>query len=116
LRPTSGRYYILAVPAVGPDGNIYIDLEGGLSALRPENGSIKWTFSSFSSVSEEDSIAVDSNGIVYVGSQDYFYAVNPDGSLKWQYYGSYAYFSSPKISQDGTIYVHHEADRLSALK
>jgi outer membrane protein assembly factor BamB len=114
---TGGAEYELSVPAIGADGTIYIDLGGNLSAIRPEDGSIKWTFNlifNASYVTNKNSIAIDSIGTVYVGSQDYLHAVNPDGSVKWQYYDPNALFMSPIIGHDDTIYVQHD-DKVSAL-
>ncbi|MGB9760028.1 MAG: PQQ-binding-like beta-propeller repeat protein [Thermoproteota archaeon] len=43
---------------------------------------------------------------IYVGSDDnYLYAINPDGTLRWRYNTDYPVVSSPAIGSDGTIYV-----------
>jgi outer membrane protein assembly factor BamB len=55
-----------------------------------------------------------SDGTVYVGSGDYLYALNPDGTLKWRYQTGYEVQSSPAIASDGTIYVG-SGDYLYAL-
>ena len=113
-----GTEYELSMPSIGPDGTIYIDLGDSLSAIHPEDGSIKWIFNlilNFSYLSNENTIAIASDGTVYIGSQDYLHAINPDGSVKWQYYSPNAFFMSPIIGQDGTIYVHHDVNEVSAL-
>jgi len=53
--------------------------------------------------------AVDSNGVIYAGSDDgNFYAINPNGTVKWTITGilvSGSFPSVPAIGPDGTIYV-----------
>ena len=49
--------------------------------------------------------AVGADGTIYVGSDDgLFWAINPDGSKKWDFDTSEMIFSSPAIGVDGTIY------------
>jgi outer membrane protein assembly factor BamB len=60
--------------------------------------------------------AIGPDGTIYVGSQDDFvYAVNPDGTLKWRFLTGDAVRSSPAIAADGTIYVGSYDNRLYAL-
>jgi outer membrane protein assembly factor BamB len=53
--------------------------------------------------------AVDANGAIYVGSDDgNFYAINPDGTIKWTLtgiLGKNCYPATPAIGSDGTIYI-----------
>jgi outer membrane protein assembly factor BamB len=57
--------------------------------------------------------ALGPDGTIYVagwlthfGPSDYFYAVDPDGTQKWQLMvGSSLYLSSPALGPDGTIYL-----------
>ncbi|MDD5688935.1 MAG: PQQ-binding-like beta-propeller repeat protein, partial [Caldisericia bacterium] len=50
---------------------------------------------------------------------DYLYALNPDGTLKWKFEtegdGMHGIYSSPAIGSDGTIYVGTDDDYLYAL-
>jgi outer membrane protein assembly factor BamB len=67
-------------------------------------GKLKWSFSTYGHI--RSSPAIDSNGIVYVGSWDnHLYALNSDGSEKWRFRTSATVDSSPAIGIDGTIYV-----------
>ncbi len=95
--------------AIGPDGTIYASSEG-LYAISAE-GKLRWHFPS---PAEEGTVfgnlAIGADGTIYVGSRtissgktQYFHAINPDGSLKWQL-GMDRSFSSPVIGPDETIY------------
>jgi outer membrane protein assembly factor BamB len=68
------------------------------------------------SAANYSSPAIAPDGTVYVGSQDeYLYAVNFDGSLKWRFYAGGVVRSSPAIGGDGTVYVGSYSNRLCAL-
>jgi len=57
----------------------------------------------------DGSVIIDKDGTIYFGSGDfYFYAINPEGTLKWKFdaaskVGNFG--NSPAISEDGTIYI-----------
>ncbi|MEM2089259.1 MAG: PQQ-binding-like beta-propeller repeat protein, partial [Thermoproteota archaeon] len=60
--------------------------------------------------------AIGYDGTIYVGSHDnYTYALNPDGSLKWKYETEAWVDSSPAIGSDGTIYVGSNDGGLYAI-
>jgi outer membrane protein assembly factor BamB len=60
--------------------------------------------------------AIDKNGIIYIGGLNrYFYAINPNGTLKWRYKTGGGIRSSPAIAEDGTIYVGSEDAKLYAF-
>jgi len=90
-------------PAIDDNGTIYI----GAYPLHAvyQNGTEKWTFNTdgyFTSVTP----AIDENGTIYIGTRgagdSYFYAINPDGKMKWRHPISETY-SSPAIANDGSI-------------
>ncbi|MDP1553757.1 MAG: PQQ-binding-like beta-propeller repeat protein [Methanobacteriaceae archaeon] len=103
-------------PAIAPDGTIYFvyhvwwsysDRTVNLCAFN-QNGGIKWVYQFNGGVSSHPAVASD--GTIYLA--DYngkLYAINPDGTLKWQYTaqkGDYTGFmTAPSVSKDGTIYV-----------
>jgi len=70
----------------------------------PSQPVVKWTFPTAGDVNSSPAISYD--GTIYVGSSDYLYAINPDGSEKWRYWliGAVDYHS-PAIGPDGTIYM-----------
>ena len=50
--------------------------------------------------------AIGKDGTLYVGYDDeYLYAINPDGTLKWKFKTEGIIYSSPAIGKDGTVYV-----------
>jgi outer membrane protein assembly factor BamB len=59
--------------------------------------------------------AVDANGVIYVGSDDgNFYAINPDGTIKWTLTGilvKNSFPATPAIGPDGTIYVGSDSSK-----
>src|SRR6056297_2948687 len=62
-------------------------------------GDIEWEFLTGDSI--RSSPVIDSNGIIYVGSDDNkLYAINPDGTKKWEFDAS----GTPVIGNNGTIY------------
>jgi hypothetical protein len=70
---------------------------------------LKWRLSIGGSTS---SPAIGADGTIYVGGYNpYLCAINPNGTLKWEYWTEGAVESSPAIGLDGTIYVgsfdHH---------
>ncbi len=128
---------------MGSDGTVYVTssqvscdsyppgCDGGgnsttrLYAMGPD-GTVLWTFSVTSSVTGSQifcclyytvsSPAVDTNGIIYMGSVDgNMYAVNPDGTIAWQVSLGGAIGSSPTIDFDGTIYVGSSDGNLYAI-
>jgi len=81
----------------------------------PSDSILAWTYQVNDGIASSPSIG--HNGTIYFGAGGYYggggdsslYAINPDGSLKWQFKtgkGQYAagIFSSPMIGPDGSIY------------
>ena len=108
---------IYSSPAISSDSTVYVGSNDGyLYAINP-NGTLKWKFKANNGIQSTPAIAPD--GTVYfgaieeylrgskIGSNDnYFYALNSDGSLKWKFKVKEGrYYSSPVISKDGAIYV-----------
>lgn len=70
-----------------------------------EEPHLKWKFDTGNGI--ESAPVIGSDGTIYTGTfSDYFYAINPDGTLKWKFTRIGEHFrSSPTIDEDGTIYV-----------
>ncbi|AKB37164.1 cell surface protein [Methanosarcina siciliae C2J] len=81
----------------------------------PETNKTVWTYKTGSGI-RYCGPSIGSEGTIYVGSNDNkIYALNPDGTLKWNYTtGDYVY-GSPAIASDGTIYVGSKDYNLYAL-
>ncbi|MBE3141035.1 MAG: PQQ-like beta-propeller repeat protein, partial [Thermoplasmata archaeon] len=67
-------------------------------------GHMKWRFENDKIGCLYGSSAIDSNGIIYFGGVDFF-ALYPNGTLKWQYPIEGWSESCPAIDDNGTIYV-----------
>jgi len=97
-------------PTIGSDGTIYAGSlnTGGTSGnslyALTSAGKLKWSFPTGGILS---SPALGSDGTIYVGSVDgKVYAVNPDGSSKWEAKTAAPFsYSSPAVAADGTIYI-----------
>jgi outer membrane protein assembly factor BamB len=74
-----------ASPAIGRDGTIYMGSYFGsqLEAFRPD-GASKWRTFRLGNVNS--TAAIDLEGNLYLGdNSDNFFALWPDGTVKWQY-------------------------------
>jgi len=75
-------YYSFVRPALGADGTVYaISNIGTLYALNPSNGALIWSFSG----AGNKGVAVGQDGTIYAASENAIKAINPNGTLKWQF-------------------------------
>jgi outer membrane protein assembly factor BamB len=69
-------------------------------------GWIEWKFET---EPLKSSPVIDKDGTIYVGDDEFLYAINPDGTLKWVFEtraGTEGWIRcTPAIGKDGTIYV-----------
>jgi outer membrane protein assembly factor BamB len=110
-----------AAPVIADDGTIYLVGEypgephgggvrrSGLLAISA-SGALKWFFERRIDIGGgvaafyNSAVAVAPDGTVYLGFYDStLYAINPDGSIKWQYTTNFS-FTAPAIDDDGRIY------------
>ena len=64
----------------------------------------------------ENSEIIDNNGTIYFGDMNWdFYAISPNGTMKWKYETDGIIWSTPTIADDGTIYVGSWDDYLHAI-
>ena len=100
-------------PALGPEDTIYIG-SWRLYAINPK-GRKKWSSTNIWFISS--SPAIGSDGTIYVGSNDKkFYAINPNGILKWKYRTRNKIIgASASVGSDGTIYVGSDDKKLYAI-
>ena len=77
----------------------------GLGFGAGANGALKWSYTTGSLIGAS-SPSIGSDGTIYIGSWDqYLYALNTNGTLKWKFLTSSTIYSSPTIASDGTIYI-----------
>lgn len=122
-RSTVGDVFRSAV-SIGADTTIYFNDANHLYALNPDS-TLKWLYPADGiqnpTINLTDdfllsSPSIDADGTIYCSlSDEYFYAINPDGTLKWSYQLGSLVHSSPTIDQDGTIYIGTNDDNLYAL-
>jgi len=93
-------------PAVGRDGTIYFGLLEDVYAMSWD-GSLKWVhhLPSGQQFRVGGPVSVAADGTVYVPAK-YLFALNPDGTVKWQSVDLFGPGGSPVIAGDGTIYVN----------
>ena len=115
---------VFSSPAIGPEGEIYVgSKDHHLYAFEDSvtYGKVRWahpTGTFYDGHLVDSSPAIGPNGTLYVGTDPYgaagqdpvpvdtvFWAINPDGSLKWTFVMGDGAESSPAIGPDGTIYV-----------
>lgn len=96
--------WVRAPPSIAEDGTIYISsYDDYLYALYP-NGTLQWkTEKGYGS---DTNPSIGSDGTIYVSRINKLYAINPDGSKKWEFnLGGSVKKSSSAICADGFIYL-----------
>jgi len=111
-------------PAVGADGTIYVgSMDNHLYALA-DNGTsvaVRWAYDVGYWVFSSPAISAD--GTIIVGSEAGLglFAINPAGTLKWNFVPPYGptgepvMNSSPAIASNGTVYISSEDSLLYAV-
>jgi outer membrane protein assembly factor BamB len=86
---------------------VYIANSAGIVfAIRMSDGSIYWQYDTLGTIA--GSVALASNGTLYVGSSYNLVALNPDGSLLWNTtFGNVTSgnMQTPSVGNDGYIYI-----------
>ena len=91
-------------PAVAADGTVYaVDTLGHLYAVSSEGG-IKWIFRRDTYANQGASVGADNT--VYYAAGNELYAVNPNGTLKWNIVNTDGggVIAGPNVGPDGNIY------------
>ena len=99
------------------DGTVYVGNVDGLYALDGKTGKIQPGFP-FKTPSDVDSApAIGGDGTVFFGTADgTFYAVNPDGTQRFQFKTGGRISSSPAIGPDGTVFIVSDDGQLYAIR
>ena len=104
--PTAGL--ISTSPAIAADGTIYIASSGStLYAVNPTTGAVTWSFALGGSFVYSCPV-IGSDGTIYIGAESdggKIYAINPNGTKKWECLLDGLVRSTPLIGSDGVIYV-----------
>ena len=87
-----------ASPAIGIDGTVYACTDTGRLLALDSDGNLLWETDEGIAI---DSPVIDFDGTIYVHNSTTMRAIDPDGSIRWQYGGS----TRPAISQDGSLVV-----------
>jgi hypothetical protein len=96
-------------PAIGPDGTVYLNAGGQLNALTP-SGAQKWSYPVGGY--DNTSPVVGADGTIYLAQDEgwAFFALNPDGSVKWSknyvYSGFYMTGDSVALGADGAVFIY----------
>jgi outer membrane protein assembly factor BamB len=124
-----GEYTLTRLaPAVAADGTVYVTRasnpwepqwpEEALYALNPTNGNVVWSY--LIGRASYGSPTIGADGTIYIGSAaspSSMYAINPNGTLKWQWNsGDNCWIeSSPAIGSSGDVIFHHNCLGVIAL-
>ncbi len=122
---------LLSSPALGSNDTVYAgSYDQYLYAIDSTNGQLRWRFSVEPTRNNEcayilSSPAIAADGTIYFGTDHQlsgnggsvgeFYALNPNGTLKWRYLVNAAIYSDPAIGADGTVYFGRYDTDLYAL-
>ena len=73
--------------AIGKSNTViyYLDVDFGLREVQLSDGTINWLHAGLNHGCYGTGISIASDGTIYYGDCDYFYAVNSDGSAKWNF-------------------------------
>lgn len=94
--------YTVKVRAKNTDGIASLWSSGWSVCISPY-GQFKWKCNLGESVITSPALGYD--GTIYIGTEHYMYAVNPNGTIKWSYeVDPWRVCSSPAVGPDGTIY------------
>ena len=100
---------IRSSPSIGPDGTIYFgSYDGRLYAVHPD-GTERWSVAlhcglPWGCVPIQSSPSIGPDGTIYVGA-DGVYAVDPEGSVLWNYEPCCTVLTTPLLGADGTVYI-----------
>jgi len=110
-------YGIYSGPVIGEDKNLYFGsyfYSADNFYCYSNDGDFIWDYSSGRSLPPASGILIDSSNTIYFGSSDkYFYAINADGSLKWEYQTEH--FFGPtlmNIDLQGNLYSTNNSGQL----
>jgi outer membrane protein assembly factor BamB len=106
LKWKTGGHLAGTTPVTAQDGTIYVG-NRYLSAIYPNNGSVKWTFNPGPDrFIQGGNPCISAEGTIYFGTSDggEIIAINSDGTERWRKNIGTVH-SAPAIGSDGTVYI-----------
>lgn len=96
---------IRSSPAIAANGTVYTaSYDDKLYAFDGASGTVQWTYT-LGDNAKYSSAAIAGDGTIYIGSQkDKIHAVNPNGTVKWEFATGGDVNGTPAIGTDGTVY------------
>ncbi len=107
----------LGSPVLAADGTIYVpgNADSALYAVTPD-GVLKWVYAGKDTEKFVAPLIISEDGTIYFGSTtNIFYAINPNGSVRWRLKLEGPVRYSANIGSDGTIYVAAQDCNLYAV-
>jgi len=115
LMCTIGAYAGVVRPPVAKGANDWymfhhdVRHTGRSPFIGPSKPTVKWVFNTGGVICS--SPVIDTNGTIYVGSDDQkLYAVNPNGTKKWAFNTGASITATAGIGSDGTVYIGTMSD------
>lgn len=110
-------YGIFSGPVIGEENNLYFGSYynfGDYFYCYNRDGQYIWNYNLGRVSPPRSGIVIDSSNTVYFGASDgYFYALNPNGTLKWEYQTSSAFgFAITNIDLQGNLYLPNDSGQL----
>ncbi|MHB1846280.1 MAG: choice-of-anchor D domain-containing protein [Deltaproteobacteria bacterium] len=103
-------------PAIADDGTVYVGNGDGLYAVDGQTGAVKAGFP-FSSSDVDSAPAIGGDGTIFFGTSDgSFYAVFPNGKMRFKISTGGRVSSSPAIGPDGTVFFVSDDGFLYAIQ
>ncbi len=100
--------FVLGSASITAEGRIYVGswegMTGHLYAIECE-GDIVWEFDTQGNINHATP-AIGDDGTIYIGNNNgRLWAINPDGTEKWNFPCGGGYLPSPAIGTDGSVYL-----------
>lgn len=108
-----GRRSDLIVPIFGPHARV--------ASLDRATGEQRWSFAAAASQATDSGVGsgpiVDRDGTIYFGADDDFvYAVDPDGGLRWVFHAGANVDGDPILTPDGALLIGSDDGNVYALR